>query len=144
MTAPNKILYSTKVTSTGGRANGHSKSDDGRLEVKLSTPKEMGGDGGQGTNPEQLFGAGYSACFLGAIKAVAKKEDIEVSDDAKVTAEIGFGSLDYGYAITATLHITLPDMEKEAAQALVNKAHEVCPYSNATRNNVDVKLVVVD
>jgi len=140
MTAPNKILYKTKVTSTGGRADGSSNSEDNRLEVKLSTPKEMGGDGGSGTNPEQLFGAGYSACFLGAIKAVAGKEKIEISDNSNVEAEIGFGTLDHGYAITASLEIHLPDLDKNVAQDLIEKAHQVCPYSNATRNNIDVKL----
>ncbi|MFT6259384.1 MAG: Ohr subfamily peroxiredoxin [Rickettsiales bacterium] len=140
MTSPNKILYKTKVSSQGGRANGHSKSEDGRLEVELSTPKEMGGDGGQGTNPEQLFGAGYSACFLGAVKAVAGKEKIKLSEESSVTAEIGFGPLDHGYAITASLEVDLPDLDTDVAQDLIDKAHQVCPYSNATRNNVDVKI----
>lgn len=142
MKTPNKILYSTKVTSTGGRAHGHSASDDGRLDVKLSSPKAMGGDDGAGTNPEQLFGAGYSACFLGAMKAVAKSDNITLPDNTSVTAEIGFGPLDHGYAITAELFISVPDMDKDKVQKIVDKAHEVCPYSNATRNNVDVALHV--
>lgn len=139
MVKPNKIVYSTTVTSKGGRA-GQSRSEDGRLEVSLSTPKAMGGDDGEGTNPEQLFGAGYSACFLGAIKAVAKNDGQKVSDDASVTADIGFGPLDHGYGIAATLHISLPGMNKSEAQTLIEKAHKVCPYSNATRNNVNVEL----
>lgn len=143
MATPNKILYTTKVSSGGGRT-GHAESEDGKLRVSLSTPKEMGGDGGDGTNPEQLFGAGYSACFLGAIKAVARSQEVKVPDDAKVTAEIGFGPLDTGYGITAELTISLPGLEPAQAQALVDKAHEVCPYSNATRNNVDVKLTLAD
>lgn len=140
MTNPKQIVYSTKVTSTGGRSEGHSKSDDGRLELSLSTPKAMGGDDGAGTNPEQLFGAGYSACFLGALKAVAQNEGATIPEQASVIAEIGFGPLDHGYGIAATLHIDLPGLDADTAHKLVDKAHEICPYSNATRNNVDVQL----
>lgn len=141
MTAPNKILYTAHVTTTGGRT-GQSASDDGRLKVSLSTPKEMGGDGGSGTNPEQLFGAGYSACFLGALKAVARKAEVTLPEDTTVKAEIGFGPLDYGYAITTALEIHAPGLDTNTVEDLVKKAHEVCPYSNATRGNVDVKLSV--
>lgn len=137
-------LYSTKVTSTGGR-EGHSASADERLVVTLSTPKELGGAGGDGTNPEQLFGAGYSACFIGAMKVVAGQMKLALPDDLKVTADIGIGenTKGVGYAISATLTVFLPGMAQEVAEQLVNTAHQVCPYSNATRGNVDVQLSVV-
>lgn len=144
MKKPSQILYSTSITSTNGRDGGASKSTDDRLDVKLSLPQEMHGDGGPGTNPEQLFGAGYSACFLGAMKHVAGSEKITVSKDAKVTAVVGFGPTDGGFAITLELQIKLPNLDKAAANDLIAKAHEVCPYSNATRNGLDVKLTLVD
>ncbi len=144
MPTPEKIIYSTRVTSTGGREDGNSKSNDDKLNIKLSKPTEMGGSGGAGTNPEQLFGAGYSACFLGAIKAVAGKQNITISDETTVTAEIGFGAIEKGYIITAELFVNIPDLDSDEAKKLVQKAHEVCPYSNATRNNVDVKLHVTN
>ncbi len=136
-----KIVYETQATATGGRV-GAAKTNDGRLSVNLSTPTEMGGDGGAGTNPEQLFAAGYSACFLGAMKAVSGKLKITVPEDASVTGHVGFGPNDKGagYAIDVTLEINLPGLGDDQAQTLVNAAHEVCPYSNATRGNVDVKL----
>jgi osmotically inducible protein OsmC len=136
------VIYKTSATSTGGR-DGHARSDDGSVDVNLVVPKEMGGPGGVGANPEKLFGAGYSACFLGAMKAVSGKEGVKVPDDASVTAEIGFGPRsEGGYGITADLTISLPGVDREAAERLVQAAHAVCPYSNATRNNVDVGLTI--
>ncbi len=140
---PVKVLYTTEATATGGR-EGSARTKDGSLDVKLSTPKELGGGGGTGNNPEQLFAAGYSACFLGAMKAVAASGGPKVPDDAHVTATIGIGPRsEGGFGITAALAITLPGMDHAAAQALVEKAHQVCPYSNATRGNVDVQLTVL-
>jgi osmotically inducible protein OsmC len=136
------VIYKTSATSTGGR-DGHARSDDGSVDVNLVVPKEMGGPGGVGANPEKLFGAGYSACFLGAMKAVSGKEGVKVPDDASVTAEIGFGPRsEGGYGITADLTISLPGVDRAAAERLVQAAHAVCPYSNATRNNVDVGLTI--
>lgn len=137
-----KVLYTAHATSTGGRS-GTSKSSDGALSVELSTPKELGGTGGPGTNPEQLFAAGYSACFLGAMKAVAAKQKLTLPADTSITADVGIGPIPGGFGIQATLNISLPGLDKEAAQALVNAAHHVCPYSNATRGNIDVTLNVV-
>jgi Ohr subfamily peroxiredoxin len=115
------------------------------VDVKLVVPKELGGPGGVGANPERLFAAGYSACFLGAMKAVSGKEKVKVPADATVTAEIGFGPRDEGgYGITAELTIALPGVDKADAERLVKAAHQVCPYSNATRGNVDVGLVIAE
>jgi osmotically inducible protein OsmC len=137
-------VYTAHAHTTGGRT-GTSATDDGRLSVTLDTPKEMGGNGGPGTNPEQLFAAGYSACFLGAIKAVARGDKIKVPDETTIDASVSFGenAKGAGFNIAVELKITLPGFEHEAAVALVEKAHTVCPYSNATRGNVDVKLTVV-
>ena len=138
-----QIIYTAEAVSTGGR-DGRSVSSDKHLDVKLTTPKEMGGAGGEGTNPEQMFAAGYSACFIGAMKFVAGATKVAVPADTSVKAEVGIGPNDKGgFGIAVTLNIALPGMDKAAAQALVDKAHEVCPYSNATRGNVDVKLVLV-
>lgn len=136
------VLYTAQATSTGGR-DGASKSNDGRLEVSLSTPKELGGAGGAGTNPEQLFAAGYSACFIGAMKFVAMKEKITLPQDLAITASVGIGPIPQGFGIKANLQVSLPGMDKSAAQGLVEKAHQVCPYSNATRGNIEVTLEVV-
>jgi Ohr subfamily peroxiredoxin len=137
---PVNVIYKTSATATGGR-DGSAKSDDGSVDVKLVVPKEMGGPGGTGANPEKLFAAGYSACFLGAMKAVSGKVGVKVPADATVTAEIGFGPRsEGGFGITADLTITLPGVEPSEAQRLAEAAHEVCPYSNATRNNVNVGL----
>ncbi|WP_314376265.1 organic hydroperoxide resistance protein [Sphingomonas paucimobilis] len=137
-----KAIYKTKATATGGR-DGAARSDDGSVDVKLVVPKEMGGPGGEGANPEKLFAAGYSACFLGAMKAVSGKEGVRVPPDATVTAEIGFGPRDEGgYGITANLTVNLPGVDRADAERLMRAAHEVCPYSNATRGNVDVGLTV--
>ena len=138
------VLYSTKATSKGGREGG-SSTEDGRLKVHLSTPKELGGSGGDGTNPEQLFAAGYSACFLGAIKYVATQDKITLPSEPVVAGVVGFGSnpKGVGFAIDVELQIQLEGLGRDAAQALVDKAHQVCPYSNATRGNVDVKLTLI-
>jgi len=139
---PVDVKYRTTATATGGR-EGHARSEDGRFEQKLSTPRELGGAGGDGTNPEQLFAAGYSACFVGAMKAVAAQQKVKVPDDASVTATVGIGPRsEGGFGITADLTVSLPGMERAAAQALVDAAHRVCPYSNATRGNVDVGLTL--
>jgi len=142
MKQPSEIAYKTKATATGGRA-GSAKSADGKLSVDLSTPKELGGDGGDGTNPEQLFAAGYSACFIGAMQHVAGQEKIKLPEDTTVTGEVGIGPTDGGFAIDVELQVSIPGMDKADAESLVEKAHQVCPYSNATRGGVDVRLKVV-
>jgi len=134
-----KVLYTARATSTGGR-EGSSRSSDGALEVRLSTPKELGGSGGPGSNPEQLFAAGYSACFLGTIKVVAAKQRIEVPGDAWISADVDLGPVPSGLGIQVALHISLGGMDREVAQELVQAAHQLCPYSNATRGNIDVTL----
>jgi len=137
-------VYTAHAHTTGGRAGGTSKTDDGRLEVTLDTPKAMGGNDGPGTNPEQLFAAGYSACFLGALKAVARGEKVQIPDDTTIDASVSFGenAKGPGFAIAVELKITVPGFDKAEAEALVEKAHQICPYSNATRGNVDVTLTV--
>jgi len=137
------VLYKTSATSTGGR-DGASATDDGSLSVKLTTPKELGGAGGAGNNPEQLFAMGYSACFIGAMKAVAAKGGPKVPPDAKITATVGIGPRsEGGFGLDIQLDISLPGLAADEAKALVDKAHQVCPYSNATRNNVDVRLNII-
>jgi len=138
-----KALYHAHGHATGGRT-GEGATDDHKVDVKLSTPKELGGDGGPGTNPEQLFSVGYSACFLGAMKFVAGKEHVKLPEDTKVSAEIGIGPRDdgEGFGITAALTITAPGVEKETLEDIVQKAHIVCPYSNAIHKTVDVQLTV--
>jgi len=136
------VIYQTSATATGGR-DGTARSDDGSVDVKLVVPKEMGGPGGDGANPEKLFAAGYSACFLGAMKAVSGKVGVTVPRDATVTAQVGFGPREEGgYGITADLTVNLPGVDKADAEKLAHAAHEVCPYSNATRGNVDVGIAV--
>lgn len=135
-----KVLYRAECTSLGGR-DGRSISSDGKLEVKLSPPKELGGNG-DGTNPEQLFASGYSACFLGAMKHVAGKEKITLPNDTKIVGKVGLGPIPTGFCIEAELVITIPGMDRASAESLVEKAHQVCPYSNATRGNIQVKLTV--
>jgi osmotically inducible protein OsmC len=137
------VKYTTSATATGGR-DGRSATKDGSLDVKLATPKELGGGGGPGNNPEQLFAAGYAACFLGAMKFVASQGGTaKVPNDATVTSTVGIGPRsEGGFGITVALDIGLPGVDKTQAQELVEKAHQVCPYSNATRGNVDVKLNV--
>ena len=139
---PTPVLYKAHAHATGGR-EGHAVSSDGVLDVKLTTPKELGGAGTTGSNPEQLFAAGYSACFLGAMKFVAGKSKVKLPDDVKVAAAVGIGPIPTGFAITVDLSVTIPGMEKAAAQELVEAAHIVCPYSNATRGNIAVTLAVV-
>lgn len=137
------VLYTTSATATGGR-DGEAATKDGSFKVKLSTPKELGGAGGPGNNPEQLFASGYSACFIGAMKFVAAQKKQSVPTDTAVTATVGIGPRsEGGFGLTVSLDVSLPGMDKAAAQALVNEAHQVCPYSNATRNNIDVKLSVI-
>ncbi len=138
-----KVLYTASATSVGGR-EGRSTSSDKVLDVQLSTPSELGGAGGPGTNPEQLFAAGYSACFLGALKLVASKQKVSLPENTNVSAEIGIGPIPTGFGIEAKLTISAPGIERDTLQALVDDAHIVCPYSNATRGNIDVTLVVVD
>ncbi len=140
---PVDVKYSTKATARGGR-DGVSRSEDGKVDVKLSTPKELGGAGGPGTNPEQLFAAGYSACFIGAMKVAGGQLKIKVPDDATVTATVGIGPRsEGGFGITAALAVNVPGVPREQAQKLVETAHQICPYSNATRNNLNVQLTVV-
>ena len=135
MASLEKVLYTANAHTTGGR-DGASRTDDGRLDIKLSSP----GTAGTGTNPEQLFAAGYSACFIGAMKAVAGMQKITLPQDLAIDASVDLGKVGQGYGIAARLNISLPGMDRAAAQALVDAAHQVCPYSNATRNNVDVRL----
>ena len=139
--SPEKILYTAHATSTGGRS-GSSKSDDGALQVTLTTPKELGGDGAAGTNPEQLFAAGYSACFLGALKHVAMLQKITLPADTSIDAQVGIGAIPAGFGIKVAMTVSIPGMERAAAEKLVQTAHGVCPYSNATRGNIDVDLKV--
>lgn len=137
-----KVLYVAHAEATGGR-DGQAVSSDRQLEVRLSTPKELGGAGGEGTNPEQLFAAGYSACFLGAMKFVAGREKIRLPEGVKVSGHVGIGAIPSGFGIEVELEISLPGMPEESAQALIDAAHIVCPYSNATRGNIDVRLKLV-
>jgi lipoyl-dependent peroxiredoxin len=137
-----KVAYTTSATATGGR-DGHAETDDGALKVNLATPKELGGGGGSGNNPEQLFAAGYAACFLGAMKFVAGQEKKQVPPDTTVHSTVGIGPRsEGGFGLEIALEVKLPGLDHAAAEALVQKAHQVCPYSNATRNNIDVKLSV--
>jgi lipoyl-dependent peroxiredoxin len=137
------VLYRTSATATGGR-DGHAATKDGSLALKLATPKELGGAGGPGSNPEQLFAAGYSACFIGAMKFVASQGGPKVPADASVTSTVGIGPRsEGGFGLDIGLDISLPGLSRADAEALVAKAHQVCPYSNATRGNIDVRLAVV-
>ena len=136
------IAYTAKATATGGR-EGTAKSDDGRLELTLSTPKGLGGDDGQGTNPEQLFAAGYAACFIGALKFVAGEEKRSLPSETYINSEVSIGAIDGGFGIAVKLAVSLGDMDKTEAKTMVDKAHKVCPYSNATRGNIDVVLSII-
>ena len=139
---PVNVLYTTAAQATGGR-DGHAKTTDGTFEVKLSTPKALGGGGGDGSNPEQLFAAGYAACFIGAMNFVASQGGPKVPAGASVTSTVGIGPRsEGGFGIEVALAVALPGMDHAEAETLVEKAHQVCPYSNATRGNVDVKLSV--
>ncbi len=143
--SPEKILYTATATAVGGRT-GTAKSSDGALDVKLSTVKELGGDGAPGTNPEQLFAAGYSACFIGSMKAVAAgmtgEPKTTLPGEISITTDVGIGQIPGGFGIKVTMKISIPGMDRAAAEALVAKAHKVCPYSNATRGNIDVSLTL--
>lgn len=140
--ALDKVLYTATATATGGRT-GTASSSDGALSVNLSTPRELGGAGGPGTNPEQMFAAGYSACFIGAMKAVGAGMKLKVPDDVSITSQVGIGPIPGGFGIQVAMAITLPGMDRTTAEQLVAAAHKVCPYSNATRGNIDVTLTVV-
>jgi lipoyl-dependent peroxiredoxin len=133
-----KVLYTARTHAVGGR-EGTGRSDDGRIEVKLSSP----GGPGNGTNPEQLFGVGYSACFLGAMKAVAPKVGVSLPAETAIDAEVDLGPTSLGYGIAVRMKVTLPGLERAKAEQLVAEAHKVCPYSNATRGNIDVQLTIV-
>lgn len=135
-------LYTAKATSTGAGRLGHVASSDGVLEHDLSMPKELGGAGGGGTNPEQLFAAGYAACFHSALQGVARREKVKIADSS-VTAEVGIGKQGEGFGLAVTLEIALPGIEHAQAEKLVEAAHQMCPYSNATRGNIDVDLKVI-
>ena len=136
-----KVLYTAKAHTTGGR-EGASRTDDGLLDVKLAPPKEMGGKG-DATNPEQLFAAGYSACFMGAIKFVAAQKKVSVPADAAIDASVAIGPIPNGFGLAVELAVSLPGLDRAVAQDLVDSAHIVCPYSNATRGNIDVTLTIV-
>lgn len=136
------VLYRAQAKATGGR-EGQASSTDNALNVQLSTPRELGGAGGPGTNPEQLFAAGYSACFIGAMKFVAGQQKIALPADTSIEGLVGIGQIPQGFGIEVELKISIPGMPREQAEALVEKAHQVCPYSNATRGNIDVTLTVV-
>ena len=136
-----KVIYTAHATTTGGRA-GTATSPDGVLDLTLTTPKELGGNGAAGTNPEQLFAAGYSACFIGALRHVAMAQKITLPADTSIAASVGIGQIPAGFGIEVALAVTIPGMERAAAEKLVEAAHAVCPYSNATRGNIDVTLTV--
>lgn len=135
------VLYRATSVATGGR-DGRAVSSDNVLDVRLATPRELGGAGGEGTNPEQLFAAGYSACFLGAMKYVAAQQKLNLPADTQVSGQVGIGPIPTGFGIEVELTISIPGMPRADAEALVQKAHVVCPYSNATRNNIDVTLTL--
>ena len=139
MTQSDKVLYTGKTHTTGGRDGGGGRSDDGRLDVKFSVP----GTPGAGTNPEQMFAAGWSACFIGAIGLAARKMKVTVPTDAAVDAEVDLCQVDGAYFLQARLNVSLPGLERDVAEALVHAAHQTCPYSKATRGNINVTLTVV-
>lgn len=136
-----KPLYTATASATGGR-DGRAVSSDNLLEVKLSTPRELGGQGGDGTNPEQLFAAGYSACFIGALKFVAGQQKQQLPAETAVTGKVGIGQIPGGFGLEVDLNVSLPGLERTAAEQLTEAAHKVCPYSNATRGNIEVRLSV--
>ncbi|KHK54494.1 organic hydroperoxide resistance protein [Ralstonia sp. A12] len=136
------VLYRAQANVTGGR-DGRAVISDANLDLRLSTPRELGGAGGEGTNPEQLFAAGYSACFIGAMKFVAARDKLRIPADASVQGNVGIGVIPNGFGIEVELKISLPGMDREQAQTLIDRAHIVCPYSNATRGNIDVRLNLV-
>ena len=136
-----KTIYTARATATGGRI-GTAKTDDGQLSLQLDRPKEMGGKGA-GTNPEQLFATGYAACFIGALKVVAGKQHMRIPQEVSIDSEVSFGPLTggvEGFGIAVAMKVHLPGMDRDVAEKLVRDAHQVCPYSNATRGNIDVTL----
>jgi osmotically inducible protein OsmC len=136
-----KVLYTAEATVTGGRDEGHARTSDGALDVQLRSPVELGGEGG-GTNPEQLFAVGYAACFESAIKAVARRQKLD-ADEVSIASRVDFGPTeDRAFTIAVKLDVTLPGLDDEQAAEVVHAAHQVCPYSNATRGNIDVALTV--
>ncbi|MBW8824033.1 MAG: organic hydroperoxide resistance protein [Xanthomonadales bacterium] len=137
MNTLDKVVYTARVHTNGGRENGHARSDDDHLDVRLTTP----GKGG-GTNPEQLFAAGYSACFIGAMKAVAARQHLQVPEGVGIDAEVDLGPVGQAFGVAVRLNIHLPGMDRAAAQKLIDDAHQVCPYSNATRGNIPVTLTL--
>ena len=139
-----KALYTAHATSTGGRT-GTTESSDGKIKLQLSTPKALGGDDGPGTNPEQLFASGYSACFIGALKAVAARQKIALPKEVAIKADVSIGPMagkPGAFGIAVAMAVNVPGLDKAAVEALVKTAHEVCPYSNATRGNIDVAFSV--
>ncbi len=140
MTTESKVIFRTRATAHGGRA-GYIETPDHHLGVKLSVPQELGGGGGVGTNPEQLFAAGYAACFQSAIGAVARRDKVRFGS-SKVEADVGLMRDDIGYALDVELHVTLPGLSQEDAERLVSEAHKLCPYSRALSGNVDVRFTV--
>lgn len=137
-----KVLYTAHARATGGR-DGRAVVPDSGLDLRLTTPRELGGAGGEGANPEQLFAAGYSACFIGAMKFVAARDKIALPQDVSIDGSVGIGAIPNGFGIEVELKISLPGVDRATAQALIEKAHQVCPYSNATRGNIDVTLTLV-
>ncbi|KVF19345.1 organic hydroperoxide resistance protein [Burkholderia vietnamiensis] len=137
-----KVLYRARAKATGGR-DGRATVPESGLDLKLTTPRELGGAGGAGANPEQLFAAGYSACFIGAMKFVAARDKIAIPADAAIEGSVGIGAIPNGFGIEVELKISLPGLDRETAQTLIDRAHIVCPYSNATRGNIDVTLTLV-
>lgn len=137
------VLYTAEALTTGDGRNGHARTSDGKLDLALNTPPEMGGSG-VGTNPEQLFAVGYAACFHSALRLVGKREGVNV-DDSAVGAKVGIGPNEAGgFELSVTLEISLPHLSADAAQTIADKAHQVCPYSNATRGNIDVQVTLAD
>jgi Ohr subfamily peroxiredoxin len=142
--AIDQALYTARATSTGGRT-GTTESSDGKIKLQLSTPKALGGDDGPGTNPEQLFASGYSACFIGAMKAVAMRQKIKLPAEVSITAEVGIGPMTGkagAFNIAVSMAVSVPGMDRAAVEQLVQTAHQVCPYSNATRGNIDVSFTI--
>lgn len=137
-----KELYRASATATGGR-DGKVASSTGSFELNLTTPKELGGNGALGANPEELFAAGYSACFIGALKVVAGAQKIKLPNDLSINGKVGIGPIPNGFGINAELNISIPGLDRETALSLIEKAHQVCPYSNATRGNIEVTLNLV-
>jgi len=136
-----KVVYKAHAKATGGR-DGRAVTSDRILDIKLTTPKELGGGGGDGTNPEQLFAAGYAACFLGAVKFVAMQKKVKLPADVSIDSTVGIGAIPTGFGIEVDLKVNLPGVDRAEAESLVQAAHQVCPYSNATRNNINVRLTV--